>query len=484
MTALEPFFKLIILENSYADYYSLNMNKFINRAGELEQLQKLYDSQGGQLVILYGRRRLGKTRLLKEFCTSRSYIYFMADRAGEQSLKRNLALTMATMLGEPMLQSVEYPEWYDLFSAFDRLRPQNKKIILILDEYQYICQVQPAFSSFIQKWWDEHWQHENIMLILCGSVTSMMYRETMAQSAPLYGRSTAQLLLSPLAYSHLQDFFPNQSEDELVKLYALGGGVPRYLELFGKYKGFDDALEDLVMQRSGLLYQEARYMLHEEISSPNTCWSILQALGNGTGRISEIAGKLGLPANQLTHYIDLLRDLFLIYREVPVLEKNPAKSKKGFYQVADPFLRLWFGAIFPYESFFEFGQIDAIKERLQPLLRLHIAHCYEELCRNYVRQQAARLGCLKVGRQWSGKYELDVAGVDGEYKLNVIGECKWSRKKVGVSIYSRLHEKVSQHGLPVSRKCKYILFSRSGFTEDLAQLEDADENLVLVKSIF
>ena len=347
------------------------MNLFINREAELTHLQNLYENDNGQLVILYGRRRLGKTRLLKEFCLTRPHTYFMADRAGEQSLKKALALAMAASLNEPLLQSVDYPEWYDLFEAFDRLRPPEQKVILILDEYQYICQVQPAFSSFIQKWWDEHWQHENIMLILCGSVTSMMYRETMAQSGPLYGRSTGQILLSPL-----------------------------------------------------------------------------------------------------------------VYREVPVLKKNPAKSKKGFYQVADPFLRLWFGTIFPYESFLEFGQIETIKERLQPQIKTHIAHCFEKLCRNYVHQQSASLNCLKVGRQWAGNYEIDVAGVTAEFKLNVVGECKWSRKKVGMSVYRELHDKVTKNNLPVTPHCKYLLFSRSGFTDELEQRETRDDNLLLVRSLF
>ncbi len=460
------------------------MNIFIDRKPELAHLQKLHNNDKGQMVILYGRRRLGKTRLLKEFCITRPHTYFMADRAGEQSLKKALALTMAASLKEPLLQSVDYPDWYDLFAAFDRFRPKEKKVILILDEYQYMCQVQPAFSSFIQKWWDEHWQHENIMLILCGSVTSMMYRETMAQSAPLYGRSTGQILLSPLVFQHLQDFLPDYSEDELVKLYSLCGGVPRYLELLENYNGFNDALEGLVLQRSGILYQEARYLLHEEISSPNTCWSILQTLGGGTGRISEIAGKLSLPANQLTHYIDLLRDLFLVYREVPVLEKNPLKSKKGFYQVADPFLRLWFGTIFPYESFLEFGQMETIVERLQPKIQTHIAHCFEQLCRNYVQQQSEVLNCLKVGRQWAGNYEIDVAGINADFKLNVVGECKWSRKKVGMSVYRGLLDKIAANNLPVAPYCKYMLFSRAGFTEELEQQELRNDNLFLVRSLF
>lgn len=460
------------------------MNYFIDRKKELADLQRLYTNDNGQLAVLYGRRRLGKTRLLKEFCLSHPHTYFMADRAGEQSLKKSLALALATSLQEPLLQSVEYPEWYDIFAAIDRFRPKDEKFILILDEYQYICQVQPAFSSFIQKWWDEYWQHENIMIILCGSVTSMMYKETMAQNAPLYGRSTAQILMAPLSFRHLRDFLPNHAEDELVKLYSLCGGVPRYLELLENYKSFDDALDGLVLNRSGLLYQEARYLLHEEISSPNTCWSILQTLGCGTGRISKIAGKLGLPANQLTHYIELLRDLFLIYREVPVLENNPEKSKKGFYQVADPFLRLWFGSIFPYESFLEFGQADTIRERLQPQIQNHIAYCYEQLCRQYVQRQAHSFDCLKVGRQWSANYEIDVAGVNGEHKLNVVGECKWSHKKVGLSVYNSLCDTIEANKLPVTTQCKYLFFSRSGFTEELEHKASQNDNLILVGSIF
>lgn len=460
------------------------MNNFVNRKSELSQLHSLYKKDKGQLAIIYGRRRLGKTRLLKEFCSFLPHVYFMADRAGEQSLKKSLAISMASSLDEPLLQSVDYPEWYDLFATFDRFRPKDKKIVLIFDEYQYFCQVQPAFSTFIQKWWDEHWKEENILLILCGSVTSMMYKETMAQSAPLYGRATAQILLSPLQYNYIQEFLPNSSEDELVQQYALSGGVPRYLELIQNYTSFSEALDALVLQTSGILYHEARYLLHEEIASPHICWSILQAMGGGSGRVSEIAGKLGLPANQLTHYLKLLHDLFLIFREVPILEKNPAKSKKGYYQVADPFLRLWFGSIFPYESFLEFGQIDIIRERLQPQIQAHIAYCFEQICRSYVQRQASNYGCLKVGRQWTGKYEIDVAGIDADYYLTVVGECKWSKKKLGLSVYNKLRDVVKDNNLPVSPECKYIFFSRSGFTEDLLQKSHTMDNVILVSSLF
>ena len=408
----------------------------------------------------------------------------MADKAGEKSQKKSLTLALSTALQEPLLQAAEYPEWYDVFAAFDRFRPQGKKTILILDEYQYLCQTQPAFSSFLQKWWDEHWKNENILLILCGSITSMMYKETMAQSAPLYGRASAQILLKPLPYQYIKDFLPNHSEEELIKFYSLGGGVPRYLELLQSYQNFSSALQELVLNKTGILYHEARYLLHEEISSPNTCWSILQTLGNGTGRISEIGRQLGLPANQLTHYIELLKDLFLVYREVPVLEKNPERSRKGFYQVADPFLRLWFGSIYPYDSFLEFGQSEIIMERLNPLIQNHISFCYEQLCRNYVKNNTSTFNCLRVGRQWAGNYELDIAGVNADLKLNVVGECKWSHKKVGLSVYRALQDKIATNKLPLSSNCHYLLFSNSGFTQDLKAIAQKESRLILISSLF
>jgi len=408
----------------------------------------------------------------------------MADRAGEQAQKRSLAIAMAAALDEPVVEAGDYAQWYDLFAIFDRLRPVDEKFILIIDEYQYLCQVQPAFSSFIQKWWDEHWQQQNVMVILCGSVTSMMFRETLAQSSPLYGRASQQILLAPLGYEYIQEFLPDRSEEELVQAYSLAGGVPRYLELLAKFPTYADALRELVLEPTGILYHEARHILNEEISSPNTCWSILHALGGGTGRISQIGHLLSLPANQLTHYMELLRQLFLIVREVPVLEKNPEKSKKGFYQIADPFLRLWFGSIYSYDSFLEFGQTEMVQDRLAPLIQTHIAYCYETICQDFVKKYNGLFGCLRLGRQWAGGYEIDVAGVDSDLRLNVVGECKWSSKKVGISVLKELRGKVADNKLPLAANCRYVLFSRAGFTPDLVTMAEEEDRIILVRSLF
>lgn len=459
------------------------MNNFINRESELAQLEGQYAAASGSLVVLYGRRRLGKTFLLRKFAEDKPHCYFMADRAGESDLRRSMAMAMALSLREPVLGAVEYASWYDLFAAFDRFRPKEKRFVLLFDEYQYLCQVQPAFSSFLQKWWDEHWSEANMVLILCGSVTSMMYRETLAASAPLYGRASAQILLRPIGFCHISKFLPEKSTTERLEFFALTGGVPRYLQLASSYPSFKEALAALVLHPDGILHNEARQLLQEEIQTPNVCWSILNAIGSGANRISEIAARVGQPANKLTRYLDLLKDLHLVRRETPVLERNPAKSKKGIYVVSDPFFRMWFGAIHPYMSFFEFAEMEPAYSKIEGQVGKLMAECYEEVCRQWIRERALEFHAVSVGRQWASAYEIDAAAIDANFQLTVVGECKWSDNKIGVSILREIEEKLASNSLPVAENCRFVIFSKSGFTQDLEKLAAERNNIVLTSGL-
>jgi AAA+ ATPase superfamily predicted ATPase len=459
------------------------MNKFINRESELAQLEGQFACNSGSLVVLYGRRRLGKTCLLRQFASGKPHCYFMADRAGESDLRRSLAKAMALALGEPVLEAAEYASWYDLFAAFDRLRSKDQRFVLIFDEYQYLCQVQSAFSTFLQKWWDEHWSVANMVVVLCGSVTSMMYRETLAASAPLYGRASAQILLRPIGFSHIAKFLPDKTCTEQLEFFALTGGVPRYLHLASPYRSFKEALVALVLNPDGILHNEARQLLQEEIQTPNQCWSILNAIGSGANRISEIASRMGQPANKLTRYMDLLKDLHLVRRETPVLERNPSKSKKGIYVVSDPFFRMWFGAIYPYGSFFEFAETEPAYSRIEKRINTLISECYEEVCRQWIRERALEFNAISVGRQWSSAYEIDVASVDANFHLSVVGECKWSENKMGISVLRELEGKIVSHKLPLAEDCRYVLFSKSGFASDLEELAMEQKNIVLATGL-
>ena len=336
----------------------------------------------------------------------------------------------------------------------------------------------------MQKWWDEQWSRQNMLLILCGSVTSMMHRETLAHSSPLYGRSDGQVLLLPMPYSHVKDFCRDNTQRELVERYALCGGVPRYLELLEPYDNFDTALRDGIINSLSPMASEARNLLLEEVEVPNTCWSLMETISGGSTRISEIAGKLGLPANQITRYLDILKDLYIVARETPVLEKNPAKSKKGTYTVTDPFLRLWFGCIYPYESLFEFGNVERGLTKIQPLLQNHLSFCFEELARAFLKYSVDRFDAVKIGRQWDRHYEIDAAGINRHNQLSVVGECKWSNLKVGISVLNDLEKTIADYNLPVADTLQYVLFSKSGFTKELMHKAATRSDVHLITNLF
>jgi AAA+ ATPase superfamily predicted ATPase len=192
---------------------------------------------------------------------------------------------------------------------------------------------------------------------------------------------------------------------------------------------------------------------------------------------------MGQPANKLTRYLDLLKDLHLVRRETPVLEKNPAKSKKGIYIVADPFFRMWFGAVSPYMSFFEFAEIEFAYSRIEPQIGKLFSECYEEVCRQWVRERALEFDAASVGRQWSSAYEIDVAAVNTKFELTVVGECKWSENLMGLSVFRELEEKVAIQNLPLADGCRYVLFSKSGFTPELEKLAGEEKNIVLADGL-
>lgn len=463
------------------------MNKqFVNRKNELEFLEELFARDHGQLAVVYGRRRLGKTMLLRAFARDKPTVYFMADRGNAQGQRNALARAFASALDEPTFESATYDDWHALFTAFDRLRPADSHFVLILDEYQYLCQTDAAFSSYLQKHWDEHWSQQKLLLILCGSVTSMMHRETMAESSPLYGRADGILHITPLSFRHIPAFISTPdpvSQTDVVERYALCGGVPRYLELAKPHAKLSDVLKHVIINPMSPMYTEARNLLLDEVDVPNTAWSIMEAVSGGAHRISEIASRLALPANQLTRYIEVLRDMKILDREVPVAEKNPAKSKNGLYFMTDPFLGFWFRCFYPYESLFEFNNMAAGLKRIGPLLEQHVASCFEALCRVYARERMPQWNCIRIGRQWGRNYEIDIAGVNEDTQFTLFGECKWSTKPVGESVLRHLQTKVKERRLPVSPSPYWLLFSKSGFSKDLKTRAAMDDHLILVESI-
>jgi hypothetical protein len=279
---------------------------------------------------------------------------------------------------------------------------------------------------------------------------------------------------------HVATLYSARDPRACVALFTLTGGVPRYAELCAGCEDFSSALDALVLSKGGALYDEARFLLQDEVTVTNVYWSLLHAIGCGASRISEIAGRLGLPANQLTRYLGALQDLGFIRREVSITEADPSKSKRGIYRIDDPFLRLWFGCVASYESILEFGRISDARRLMAPRLATHQAAVFEEVCRQFVEDRLADVGAVRVGRYWDRTTEVDVVAVGADGAVVLAGECKWTDGPVGVSVLETLRTKVAELWPDRIGAMTLAVFSGDGFTEDLQAKATADTRIKLI----
>lgn len=313
--------------------------KFIGRRRELESLETAYQTDGG-FVVIYGRRRVGKTTLIKEFIKDKLAFYFLATEEVESQSMKRLASVAARITKNPMLQRVAFSDWLDLFRVISEYRPEEKKV-LVIDEFPYLVKSNPAFPSILQNAWDEILKDSNVMLILCGSLIGMMQKYALSYDSPLYGRRTAQIRLAPLPFP---DVYAAQSLsfEDAVKQYSITGGVPKYLEFFNERDDLLQQVESVILSKNGFLYEEPNFLLKDEVTSAVNYFSIIRVIAEGNHKLGKIAGAMGIETSGLTPYLSTLSDLGFIVKDTPVTEKNPEKSRKGLYFIQDNFVRFWF----------------------------------------------------------------------------------------------------------------------------------------------
>ena len=255
------------------------MKKFINRKKELATLQKEYDRETASFVVIYGRRRIGKTALITEFCKDKPHIFFLATEESEAENRSIFKEKVADFLENSLLKSATIDRWEIIFEQIALVSDFSKeRIIIIMDEFQYIGKANPAFPSILMNVWEQKLKDKNIMLILCGSLISMMMAQVLSYDSPLYGRRTAQMRLQQIAFEHYKEFVPNSSEEEQILRYAITGGVPKYIELFGKQKDIYEAIRETVLSPNSFLYAEPEFLLQKEVSEIGSYFSILKVI--------------------------------------------------------------------------------------------------------------------------------------------------------------------------------------------------------------
>jgi uncharacterized protein len=457
---------------------------FINRKAELQQLTGLYSSDRAELFVLYGRRRVGKTELLRAFCNDKPHLFFIATLSSDSEQLATFSQQIYGVDHAEVPAGFTFPSWEAAFRALAGL-PMKPRPVVVIDEFTYLISGNKAIPSILQKVWDEKLKNTALMLVLCGSYIGMMETEVLGYQAPLYGRRTASKLLRPLDLPSSSLFFPHYSPDDQFLTWAVLGGMPYYLCTFDDQQDlFTNIRQQILNAQTGTLFSEPRLLLMEELREPRNYFSILRAIAQGNTRLNTIAQASGVgEVNSVSRYLDLLQQMRLITRRVPSTENQPQKSKKGLYQIDDHFLRFWFRYVHPNQSALDLGLSEAILEqRIRPDLDHFASATFEEAAQVYIAKlaQKGKLPFIpeRIGGWWDRDNEIDVLAISQTEKAALVGECKWSINPIGINVLEDLKQKI--HALLQNndiQTVQYALFSRSGFTpamEEQARVERVD----------
>ena len=414
------------------------MNRFLDRQKELEFLERKFREKGFQLLVIYGRRRTGKTELIKQFSQHKNYIYYLADKRGTLLNARLFAKEAASFFND-VGPSVE--DFDDVFNYIIK-RVGNKRTIIIIDEFSYLVEKGNAIPSVFQKIADNILKKSNIMLILCGSSIGMMERGILSYKSPLYGRRTGDWKLNPLKYKDALDFFPKYGFEDKVKSVLVLGGIPAYLEVFDDSAPLYNNIKNKLLTKGEILYNEVKRVLQEELRDPSTYLRILDSISKGATKIVDIANKSLLDAKDVPKYLNVLQKLEYVRKIHPITEKKP-KSKKTIYKLSDNFFRFWFNFVSTYKNDLELGKTDIVIGKIKKDLDSFLGRSFEDFCEEILLELSLPIRVEKIGTWW-GHYrkngirkelDVDIVCLDEKKREALFMECKWSNLKENEAKY-------------------------------------------------
>jgi uncharacterized protein len=446
--------------------------EFYGRKSELEVLDGLWTSTREEFLVLYGRRRVGKTALLAEWIrrTGNRAIYWVASPTSAAAQLRSFSQSIYNFGNpdSPAPDGFSYASWEQVFQQVARLA-KDERVALFIDEFTYLLEVDPGIAGLLQNLWDHVLKNTRIFLCLSGSHLGMMKREFFSYQAPLYGRASAQIHLQPFYFGSTNGYFPKYSAVDRVALYSIFGGVPAYWERIDASKSISWNIKRHLLTSNNLLQSEPRLLLQDFISDPHNYLSILSAIANGAHVTKEISANTGLPSGHVSKYLGVLTETGFVERRVPVTDTSP--SRTGRYHITDPYLRFYFRFLSDRQDQLALGAQDiALAEINRHMIDFIGRYTWEELCREWVLR-AGTLGVLPmmsdhVGSAWNAKAQVDVVGINTMEKKLVLGECKWTLSGNERRVMAELVEEKAEKIVPTQGKWKvyFLGFSRSGWT--------------------
>ncbi len=456
---------------------------FIGREKELAALHSMYNENKFQLFVLYGRRRVGKTTLLNEFCEDKKAIFFSAAQSNN---KLNLEKFSALVFAHYKEDTLEpFSSWKNALTYIDN-KQKDERLILVIDEFPYLVKKNKALLSELQHLIDHKLQYGKLFVVLCGSYMGFMEKEVLGSKSPLFGRRTGQLHMKPFDYLTSMSFVDSFSAEDKLKLYGAFGGTPLYLQQIVSSESFEENIKNAFLRVTAYLYEEPLLLLRQEVQEPGIYSAIIEAIAGGASKANEISTKIGEESAKCLKYIGILCELGILYKETPFGEKE--SSRKTIYGISDFMFRFWYRYVFANRSLIETGAQNAVMEkRIIPDYYSYMGLVFEKICRDYLLYQNAQgnlpILFTEIGRWWGTnpetreETEIDLVARDGKNYL--ICECKWRNEKLGLSVLEDLRKKADVFNKN-RNTTYYVLFSKSGFTDAVIEEAQKDDSILLV----
>jgi hypothetical protein len=446
---------------------------FINREYELNHLEEEYSKDTARFVVLYGRRRIGKTALIEEFGKNKKdFIYYLADQQTEIQQIESFKQQIYEYTHDDFLQKTRFDNWDQFFSYLTKIMPADKSLIIGIDEITYIIKSTPAFLSILQKYWDTSFSKTKMFLIVSGSHVGMMLRDVLNYDSPLYGRRTSQIHLKAFDFKHASKFLQNFDIEERVTLYSITGGVAKYLLLIEEHS-VSEFIKKKILEKEGFFYQESIFLLSQEFKNPNVYLSILKAIALGHTKLNEISNFVGIDGKKVTRYLDVLQQIGFVTRMVPVTE-DPLRFRKGVYSIEDNFLNFWFRFVLPNRSRIELRDTKDLLDSILVSMPDYASSAFEYIGMEFLQGMGAA-GRLPAqfsqwGRWWDRMNEIDIVALNSDTLDILFCECKWQKRKIGADAVQHLLDTAPQvNWYNKNRKEHFAFISKSGFTREAVE---------------
>ncbi|MCB9791348.1 MAG: ATP-binding protein [Alphaproteobacteria bacterium] len=422
--------------------------RFVGRAAELRALRAAWSSPERAFVPIYGRRRIGKSELILRFMEEHPGVYLLGRQASEEEQLQELMRVAAEALGQPLLRRVPMQGWREALTTIVEAWTGTGKLVLALDEFQWIVETSPSLPSVLQGLLDREWRADpRVMLIVSGSYIGFMEREVLGRKSPLFGRRSAQIHLQPFGFREARLFHPGYSLVDAARTWFVCGGVPLYLKAFDEQRSVEQNIRATLLDEFAPLHREPDFLLREELREVRSYYSILTALATGSLPMRELAEQTGLPARSLPYYLDRLVELRFVRRRWPLTGGRPSARSVRFV-LDDALLRFWFRFVWPEMSFIaRMGPERAFRDRVQPGLDAWFGLRFEDLCREALpalyEAEDVHAG-FEVGEYWAKDAQIDVVGFrdDGWTDL---GECRWGELPSRPAVVQELRERARRY---------------------------------------